>query len=349
MPSERGDTNQMTGMNASFRLGKVLALAGCKMVANGHRIDVQTEDGTVVLQGDIFDIRDRVIFNYHFYGEPIVHPNAWPLFEDSAAEAMRRSMAILSIEKSVVEKNLGMTMLESDDSGLSETDSEAPCLVDVCEGSNADVPVEENQPLNGTVNKGEMPEGNDGLAAKKSEPDDLETEDPVECGLYDPVKQLEHYFATVGIEPKYRFAYNKQDDRCLCILSAGDGVARGKGFGKKQAKAEAADNMIEKLQCGSGPYESKADDVHGPVELLSLSRVPKSGRISQSDVDAWGETDLKPALDSFKARAAGLASVRESGNPHTNTPRRYGLCLKKSERLHLRSTRRKYERKHNKH
>lgn len=323
----------MTGINSSvpgFRLGKVLALAGCKMVANGQRIDVHTEDGTVVLQGDIFEIRDRVIFNYHFYGEPIVHPKAWPLFDDSVAEAMRRSMAILAIEtKTVVEKNLGMTVLESDDSGLSDTD----VAVEDCEESNAES-VEGCQPLSGAVCEGDMSKDEDHPAVKKPRPDEPVAEDPGKHGLYEPVKVLERHFAAAGIKPKYRFAQNKRDDKCLCILNAGDGVARGEGPDKIRAKAEAADNMIEQLQCGIGPHEEKADDVHGPVELVSLSRVPKPGRITQSDVDAWGETDLKPALDSFKARAKGLAFLKQSGNPHTNTPRRYGLCLKKRQRMH---------------
>jgi hypothetical protein len=304
------------------------------MVANDHRIDVQTEDGTVVLQGDIFDIRDRVIFNYHFYGEPIVHPNAWPLFEDSAANAMRRSMAVLAIEKSVAEYKLGMTVLESDDSGLSETETEVPDLVnDESEPAMADVPMEVDQPLDGAVPKGKMPEDDYRPAAKKHRPDEPVAEDPGDWNPHDPVKTLELHFEPVGIKPKYRYTHNIRDGRCLCILNAGNGVARGKGLSKRRAKVEAAENMIVQLQCGSGPFEQKADGVHGDVEVITMCNEPKLGSISQSDVDAWGESDLRNSLDSFKAKVNGLPYPMESGNAHTKTPRRYGLSLNKKQRL----------------
>jgi hypothetical protein len=244
-------------------------------------------------------------------------------------------MGVLSIAKAVAEYRLGMSVLESDDSGPSETDTEVPDLVDdECESPMAAAPMEVDQPLNGAGTKGKMPEDDYRPAAKKHRPDEPVAEDPGDWYPQDPVKTLELYFKPVGIKPKYRFADNTRDDRCLCILNAGNGVARGKGFDKKKAKAEAAENMIMQLQCGSGPFEQKADDVHGDVEVITMCSEPRLGRVSQSDVDAWGKSDLRYSLDTFKAKVNGLPYPIESGNPHTRTPRRYGLSLKKKQRLH---------------
>jgi hypothetical protein len=159
-------------------------------------------------------------------------------------------------------------------------------------------------------------------------------EDPLVANPRDAVRTLELHFQPVGIEPKYRFTYSQRRRKYECVLTAGSGVARGKGQEKNRAKAEAAADMLMQLQCGEWPDESKAHDVHGPVTLVSMSKEPNLGRVSQADVDAWGDVDIANAVAAFKARVEGQSSLRESGDPRTNTPRRYGLSLGKKQRKH---------------
>merc|ERR1719278_1352853 len=107
MPStEESNKDPIMCAVATLTLNGILATAGCRMVANRGYIDVTAEDGTVVLRGDIFDVRDRVIFNYHFYGEPIIHPSARPACADFATDKMRKAMAYLNIAQAMDEQSL---------------------------------------------------------------------------------------------------------------------------------------------------------------------------------------------------------------------------------------------------
>jgi hypothetical protein len=211
----------MSAKYQDMKLGKILAIAGCRMIPNGKSIDVTASDGVVVLRGDIQEIREQLAFNCHYYGEPIVHPSAKPFQGESNAVKTQRAAAAYRIDQAM-DKELAIHKVTLDSN---DTDSEAS-------DSQSD---ESSQP--------------EFLQAIERAPESEGTKSPVALPE-NRVGALQEHCQPGGKMPQYRFLRNKgppHNTMHVCIVSVGSVTARGKAKTKKAAKHEAAGNLLHKL------------------------------------------------------------------------------------------------------
>jgi len=210
----------MSAKYQDMKLGKILTIAGCRMIPNGDSIDVTASDGVVVLRGGIKEIREQLAFNCHYYGEPIVHPSAKPFRDESDAVKTQRAAAAYRIDQAM-DKELAIhkVSLDSDDAETEVSDSQSevssqPEFLQVIEKV--------------AEGKGKQPVGL---------PDNR-------------VGALQEHCQPEGKMPQYRFLRNRgppHNPMHVCIVSVGSVTARGKAKTKKAAKHDAAGNLMQKL------------------------------------------------------------------------------------------------------
>lgn len=280
-------------------LGELLRGSGCRMEPDGFRIKVVTSDGSVVLEGDIYDIRDRVVFNCYYYGDPIIHPKVETLYSKSAD--FRAAAAYIIEEAMGNEMGMGDWLtLDSDSMGWDIHG----------EGSKEDLPEEEY----------ELDGGEDlplyGLPRNR-------------------VGALQYYFQTQDIMPKYyfvRFSSPPYQEMFTSVVTAGNGTARGVGYTISAAKQSAAGSMLMKIQDGVGPDNTKANDIHGAFKIVTMFREPKLAIVTQKHLDVWGAADLRSAIAKYQGINEGTVRdgfrfhVHQSGDPCTMTPRQYAIA-----------------------
>lgn len=306
---------------ATLTLNGILATAGCRMVANRGYIDVTAEDGTVVLRGDIFDVRDRVIFNYHFYGEPIIHPSARPACADFATDKMRKAMAYLNIAQAMDEQSLDYVPLEEDRCEILDRGCEN--TVHQCAEQLGNVSAEE---LLGSA----IPPGAE--ISMKDECAGMESTDPKEA--------LIELLLPTNFDTQYRFIHSNFYKAYTCILHVGNAVVRGQAFTRDKARDNAAAKMVRRIQEGKGPDMDKKFDVHGPVDLVSMYEpAPINvavGGDAQATVKEWGEVNIMIAYARFRKTMSLRLGEYDVGmlakTPRSAAPRSYGLCLNTKRR-----------------
>jgi len=81
-----------------MKLNKVLAVSGCKAVPNGDSFDVVLEDGTVVLQGDITQLREKMCRNVHACGQAVMHPSVIPFIDETDVNKGKRVVALARVQ-----------------------------------------------------------------------------------------------------------------------------------------------------------------------------------------------------------------------------------------------------------
>jgi len=82
----------------TMKLHSILAALGCEMKPNGAKIDVVSEDGSVVFQGDIIQLREEMTNNVLTYGQPIVHPSVLPFMMVANAIKGKRAAVLKNIQ-----------------------------------------------------------------------------------------------------------------------------------------------------------------------------------------------------------------------------------------------------------
>lgn len=282
--------------DSSETLGNLLRRSGCRMEPDGYRVKVVAFDGAVLLEGDIYDIRDRVTFNCYYYGDPIIHPRVETLYSKSADF---RTAAAYIIEQTMGNE-WGMVTLDPDSMGW-----------DIYgEGSKDDLPEEECE-LDGGA---DIPLY--GLPRNR-------------------VGALQYYFQSLDVMPKYyfeRFSSPPYKEMYTSVVTAGNGSARGVGYTVFAAKQAAAGNMMMKIQDGVGPDNTKTNSVHGAFEIVTLFREPKLAKVTQKHLDVWGAADLQNAIAEYQGYNEGISRdgfvciKHQSGDPCTMTPREYGIA-----------------------
>jgi hypothetical protein len=228
----------MSAKYQDMKLGKILAIAGCRMIPNGKGIDVTASDGVVVLRGGIQEIREQLAFNCHYYGEPIVHPSAKPFKDESSAVKTQRAAAAYRIDQAM-DKELAIhkVALDSNDTDSEASDSQSD------ESSQPEFlqAIERASESEGGKQPVMLPENRVGALQEHCQPD--------------------------GRMPQYRFLRNKgppHNTMHVCIVSVGNVTARGKAKTKKAAKHEAAGNLLQKLvgepeEAGTGQRVSQKE------------------------------------------------------------------------------------------
>jgi len=243
-----------------MKLGKILAIAGCKMVPHGSTINVVAADGVTVLNGDIDEIRERVAFNCYYYGDPIVHPSATPFNQESAANKTERAAAAFKIQKAM-DSHLADYMVDANSDA--SDDSVSSCS----SGSSAGIGAELLDAIKKAGKTSVM-----GGAGARSLPENR-------------VGALQEKYQPSGIIPEYRFVNNRGPPHTamhVCIVKVGPVTCRGKGKTKKDAKQEAAGVLLLRIMAGEMPVMSDP-----PV-----ARTGKKTRVTQEQIDAWEETPV---------------------------------------------------------
>jgi hypothetical protein len=291
------------------------------MVANGGYVDVTAEDGTVVLRGDILDVRDRVIFNYHFYGEPIIHPSARPACADFISDRAQKAMAYLNIAEAMDERKLDFVPLEED-------------RCEVLEGGPEYTARPRAEELNSDSAEALLG------CAMPSDAQITIKEESVSMEISDPKEALIDLLLTTNFQTQYRFVHSNLYKAYTCILHVGNAVARGQAFTKDKARDNAAAKMVRRIKDGKGPDMDKKCDVHGPIDLVSLYEPSPinvaMGGVKQETVDAWGKVNIMLAYARFRKDMSLQLGEYDvgllAGSPRTCAPRSYGLCLNTKRR-----------------
>lgn len=107
-----------------FKLKKILASCGCEMRPNGEIIDIIAEDGEVVFQGNITQLREKMLNNVKQCGKPIIHASV-RLFNDESNLIKSKRAAILrglndSFDKELERHNLDVAALAASVSKLAK-------------------------------------------------------------------------------------------------------------------------------------------------------------------------------------------------------------------------------------
>lgn len=270
-----------------MKLGKILAIAGCKMVPHGSAINVVTENDVVVLSGTIDDIRERVAFNCHHYGEPIVHPSVKTFHEEAPAQKVQRAAAAYKIQKAMDhELSVHTLQLSSDDSG------------DEGSSSRPRKPVKNTGSTGGGIDSRALPENRVGA--------------------------LQERFRKSGVTPEYEFKETpmaktggNQDSKhsFSCKVRVGKGVCWGNGRTKKLAKQDAAGNLLIKIMNGLDPLAFKQD-----AGVSDRKRKNRNTRITKEQIVDWEGQKLEKYR--HPAKNQGRGGKKNAGNTAEVSPAR---------------------------